>query len=87
MRTGARIWMSPEFAKAGRIDVKTRSARNTSRKKICEILRNSGNLEPVKNFPYAPASACANRHLPSRRLCRQCSGLLVNTPGVERDYI
>jgi hypothetical protein len=63
--------MSPEFADAGRIDVKTRSARNTSRKKICEILRNSGNLEPAKSFPYAPASDCANRHLPSWRLRRQ----------------
>ena len=45
MRTGARIWMSPELAEAGRIDVKIRSARNNSRKKICEILRNCGNLE------------------------------------------
>ena len=45
MRTGARIWMSPELADAGRIEVKIRSARKASRKKICEILRNSGNLE------------------------------------------
>jgi hypothetical protein len=71
MRTGARIWMSPEFAEAGRIDVKTSSARNISRNKICEILRNSGNLEPAKNFPYTPASDCANRHLLSWRLRRQ----------------
>jgi hypothetical protein len=63
MRTGARMWMSPEFAEAGRIDVKIKSAKNTSRKKICEILRNSGNLERVKNFPYAPTDDCANGRL------------------------
>jgi hypothetical protein len=51
--------MSPAFAEAGRIDVKINSARNTSRKKICEILRNSGNLERAKNFPYAPVGVCA----------------------------
>jgi hypothetical protein len=45
MRTGARMWMSPELADAGRIDVRIKSARNRSRKESCEILRKSGNLE------------------------------------------
>jgi len=46
--------MSPELAEAGRIDVKIRSARNKSRKEICEILRNSGNLERATIIPCAP---------------------------------
>jgi len=51
MRTGARIWISPELDEAGRMDVKIRSARNNSRKRICEILRNCGNLEWATNVP------------------------------------
>jgi hypothetical protein len=37
---------------AGRIDVKISSAMKTSRKNICEILRNSGNLEWATNLPH-----------------------------------
>jgi len=37
--------MSPEAPAEGRSEVKINSARNRSRKKTCEILRNSGNLE------------------------------------------
>ena len=69
--------MSPEFAEAGRIDVKINSAKNTSRKKICEILRNSGNLECATNFPYAPVGDCANAH-PSK---------LAVAPGRRTSYI
>lgn len=55
MRTGARMWMSPEPAEAGRMEVRMRSARKMSRNEICEILRNSGNLECATCFPYAYA--------------------------------
>jgi hypothetical protein len=34
---------------AGRSDVNASRAKNSSRKKICEILRQSGNREPAKN--------------------------------------
>src|SRR5450631_1440757 len=37
--------MSPTPPGVGRREVKTRSAMNRRRKKICEILRNSGNRE------------------------------------------
>ena len=59
--------MSPELAEAGRMDVKTSSARNASRKKICEILRNCGNLDWAMNFPDATAERCFGgvRHKPT----------------------
>ena len=56
------------LAEAGRIDVRIRSARNTSRKKICEILRNCGNLECAKNFPYAPTGDCTSGRLRQRAI-------------------
>jgi hypothetical protein len=36
--------MSAEGADAGRMDVRTRRAMKSRRKKICEILRNRGNV-------------------------------------------
>jgi hypothetical protein len=35
-------------------DVETSSARNRTRKRICEILRHCGNLDPAKNPSLTP---------------------------------
>jgi hypothetical protein len=42
--------MSPVAPRVGRNEVKISSARKNSRKKICEILRNSGNLDRATNL-------------------------------------
>ncbi len=40
-------------------DVKISSARNRSRKKICEILRNSGNLDRATILLHTPRAGAA----------------------------
>ena len=54
------MWISPAPPGVGRSDVKIRSARNSSRKNICEILRKSGNLEGAKDLPthFQEQSTC-----------------------------
>ena len=55
--------------------MKTSSARKSSRKKICEILRNSGNLEPATNLLHTRAKRRAILYKEND----WCSGLLPDS--------
>jgi hypothetical protein len=52
-----RAQMNVAGRRAGRSDVKISSAKNRSRKNICEILRHSGNLERATNLLHTPRAA------------------------------
>src|SRR5665213_3180303 len=60
--------MSPVAPGVGRREVKISRPRNSSRKKTCEILRNSGNLERANDLLYTPRAR--GRYLSKENDCR-----------------